>query len=250
MLTIVGWNVNSLRARLPLVQQYLAQFEPDVLCLQETRLADAAFPHDAFAALGYTVAATGSGGRAGVAIASRLPFDETIVGLAGYPDRRIACRIDGTWIDTVYVPTRTAIGKGEFLDGLRDDYAARFDETTELALVGDFNLCFDERDYASPTMISAPDVHPRRPEDLAFRRLIDWGLVDCLRRHTAERGRFTWFPMTTWALRRNWGMRLDYVFATAPLAERLVDVTHDREPRDWPRPSDHLPVRARFEPLG
>ncbi|HWB80031.1 MAG TPA: exodeoxyribonuclease III [Nannocystaceae bacterium] len=247
MLTVVAWNVNSLRARLPLVRQYLAAYEPDVLCLQETRIADAAFPHDVLADEGYVVATTCSGSRAGVAIASRIPIDETVVGLPGFAaDRRIACRIAGVWIDTVYVPTRTAIGKVEFLDALHDDQVARFADAP-LVLCGDFNICFDARDYASPSLISAPDVHPNRPEDLAFRRLVGDRLIDCLRVRTDETGHFTWFPMTPWALRRNYGMRLDYVFATPPLAQRLVELAHDRDVRQWPRPSDHVPMRARFE---
>jgi exodeoxyribonuclease-3 len=244
--TVVAWNVNSLRARLPSVRQYLAAYEPDVLCLQETRIADAAFPRDVFADEGYVVATSCSGSRAGVAIASRLPIEETVVGVPGFSDdRRIACRIGDTWIDTVYVPTRTAIGKVEFLDALRDDHAARFADAA-FVLCGDFNICFDARDYASPSLISAPDVHPGRPEDLALRRLVD-GLVDCLRARTDEPGHFTWFTMTPWALRRNYGMRLDYVFATPSLAAHLVELAHDREVRQWPRPSDHLPVRARFD---
>ena len=145
------------------------------------------------------------------------------------------------------MPTRTAIGKAEFLDALRADYAARIEPDTVLVLAGDFNICFDRRDYASPSMITAPDVHPGRPEDLAFRRLVGVGLVDCLRARTDDAGHFTWFPPKPWALRRNWGMRLDYVFATPSLTTHLVDLVHDREPMMWPRPSDHLPVRARFD---
>jgi exodeoxyribonuclease-3 len=248
VITVVGWNVNSLRARLPSVLQYLDMVEPDVICLQETRVSDAAFPRGPFEERGYVLATSCSGSRAGVAIASRIAIDDVVIGLPGFAkDRRIACRIGETWVDTVYVPTRTAIGKAEFLDALCDDYAARIAPDTSLVLAGDFNICFDARDYASPSMISAPDVHPGRPEDLAFRRVVARGLVDCLRARHDDGGRFTWFPLTPWALRRNYGMRLDYVFATPKLADHLVDVTHDREPTTWPRPSDHLPVRARFD---
>ncbi|HET6582952.1 MAG TPA: exodeoxyribonuclease III [Nannocystaceae bacterium] len=252
MLTVVGWNVNSLRARLPLVLRYLDEREPDVLCLQETRLADAAFPRAAFAERGYEVATAGDSSYAGVAIASRRPIDERIAGIDGFveakaPGRRLACRIGSTWIDTVYVPTRKAIGKVPFLDALHADHLRRFAADTPLVLLGDFNICFDERDYASPSLISDPDVHPRRPEDLAFRRLVDGRLVDCFRSVCAPSGHFTWFPHAPWAFARNYGMRLDYAFASASLADRIVDVTHDREPHQWPRPSDHLPVRVRFD---
>src|SRR5205085_11881050 len=122
-----------------------------------------------------------------------------------------------------------------------------FQHGTPRILLVDFNICFDERDYASPSLITSPDVHPHRPEDLAFRELLSDELVDVFRLRTLERGHFTWFPMTSWALRRNYGMRLDYLFASSSMAARLIDVTHDREVREWPRPSDHLPVRATFE---
>jgi exodeoxyribonuclease III len=252
VLSVATWNVNSLRARLPVVLRYLEAHRPHVLCLQETRIGATGFPADAFAQLGYHVQATGAGGYAGVAIASRLPIDEVVVGIDAFvearaPGRRLLCRIGELWIDTVYVPTRTAIGKCEFLDALRDDHGARFTAATPRVLLGDFNICWDARDYASPTLITAPDVHPHRPEDLAFRGVVDGGLVDCFRAVCDEPGHFTWFPMAPWALRRNYGMRLDYVFASAQLAARVREVVHDREPRSWPRPSDHLPVRACFE---
>ena len=250
-LSLLSWNVNSLRVRLPLVLRVLDEHEPDIVCLQETRIADAAFPRAAFEERGYVVASACSSGYAGVAIASREPIEDTIVGIAGFveakaPGRRLACRIGGRWIDTVYVPTRTAIGKVAFLDALRDDYATRLRDAS-LVLAGDFNICLDARDYASPSMISSPDVHPGRPEDLAFRGVLAHGLHDCFRERHDEGGHFSWFPLTPWAMKRNYGMRLDYVFASRDLASSVVDVVHDREPRSWPRPSDHLPLRAEFD---
>jgi exodeoxyribonuclease-3 len=251
VLTIAAWNVNSLRARLPLVLRYLDEHEVDVLCLQETRVGAAGFPRAGFAERGYDVALAGDGGYAGVAIASRRPMGEPIVGVAGQveagdPGRRLAVRIDDLWIDTVYVPTRRAIGKVELLDALRADHAARFPPGTALVLAGDFNICFDERDLASPSLISEPQLHTRRPEDLAWRRLLDRGLIDVFRARHADGGHYTWFPAPRWAFARNYGMRLDYLFATAPVLATLVDVAHDRATRTWERPSDHLPVRARF----
>jgi exodeoxyribonuclease-3 len=251
-LSVVSWNVNSLRARLPLVLRFLDAERPDVLCLQETRVGASTFPRADFEGRGYQVEAVGAGSYAGVAIASRLPIEEVVVGLPGFeevksPGRRIACRVGDIWVDDVYVPTRTKIGKVGFLDALRADRDARFGSRGGLVLAGDFNICFDERDYASPALISQPQLHPARPEDLAFRRLVDGRLVDCFRRAQPAGGHFTWFPHTSWALPRNYGMRLDYVFASADLAARAVSVEHLGEPRSWVRPSDHLPVRAVFD---
>jgi exodeoxyribonuclease III len=252
VLTLASWNVNSLRARLDHVLRHVEAAAPDVLCLQETRVAEAAFPRARLEERGYAVAAAGGGGYAGVAIASRHPITDTVVGVPGFdeagaPGRRLLVRTAGLWVDTVYVPTRTAIGKAAFLDALRLDYAGRLDAGTRLVLAGDFNICFDERDYASPSMITDVGLHTRRPEDLAWRRLLELGLVDLFRRRNAESGQYTWFPNARWALTRNYGMRLDYLFATAPIADAMVDCWHDREPRRWERPSDHLPVYARFD---
>jgi exodeoxyribonuclease-3 len=250
--TVVSWNVNSLRARLPHVLRYLESRRPDVICLQETRLDDADFPREAFEELGFHVATHGRGRYAGVAIASREPIDGCWRDVEGFRDereagRRIVCRVGALWLDTVYVPTRNKIGKVAFLDALRSDHVARIGPGAEVILAGDFNICFDERDLASPTMITNAEIHPARPEDKAFRRLVaDAGLVDCFRTQRAEPGHYSWFPLTPWALKRNYGMRLDYVFATASLAARVRDVSHDREPRTWERPSDHLPVRIAF----
>ena len=243
--TVATWNVNSLKVRLPLVVRYLDEVSPDVLCLQETRVGADGFPHAAFADRGYHVAFTSTGGYAGVAIASRAKIDDIVTGLAGFvetkaPGRRIACRIEGRWIDTVYVPTRMAIGKAEFLDALRADQDARFG-ASDVVLAGDFNICFDERDYASPKMISDPDVHPHRLEDLAFRRLLDDRLIDVFRSTEGGPGHYSWFPNATWAPKRKHGMRLDYVFASSHLASD-ARARHDVMTMSWPRPSDHVPV--------
>jgi exodeoxyribonuclease-3 len=251
VLTIAAWNVNSLRARLPLVLRYLDEHDIDVLCLQETRVGAAAFPRAPFAERGYDVALAGDGSYAGVAIASRRPMSEPVVGIpghteAGAPGRRLAVRVDDLWIDTVYVPTRRAIGKVEFLDALRADHAARFAPGAPVVLAGDFNICFDERDLASPSLITDPELHTRRPEDLAWRRLLELGLADAFRAQHPDGGHYTWFPAARWAFARNHGMRLDYLFATPPVLATLLAVEHDRATRTWERPSDHLPVRARF----
>jgi exodeoxyribonuclease-3 len=245
--TLATWNVNSLRVRLPLVARYLDEVRPDVLCLQETRVGAAGFPHAAFEERGYNVAFTSTGGYAGVAIASRKKIDEVATGLPGFvetkaPGRRLACRIGKRWIDTVYVPTRTKIGKSEFLDALRADQDERFGAGAEVVLAGDFNICFDERDYASPKMISDPDVHPQRPEDLALRRLLDGRFVDVFRQVEDGSSHYSWFPNATWALKRKYGMRLDYVFASSHLASRANAARHDLITMSWPRPSDHVPV--------
>lgn len=235
MLTVASWNVNSLRARLPLVLRYLDAQQVDALGLQETRIPDAAFPRQVFEERGYHVATASAGTYAGVAWITRLPLADIVIGIPGFdepgaPGRRLGGRLGSLWIDTVYVPTRTAIGKAGFLDALGADYRARITAATPLVLAGDFNICFDRRDFASPSMITDVEHHTRRPEDMAWRRLLEVGLVDCFRQRCADGGHYSWFPNAAWAVERNYGMRLDYVFATAAIAAAAIAVTHDREP--------------------
>lgn len=250
-LSIVSWNVNSLRARLPLVLRYLDERAPDVLCLQETRLPAEKVECAELRERGYHVAAGGTRGYAGVATLSKQPFGEVVHGIgedAEPADRRLLCQVGEHWIDNVYVPTRRAIGKSEFLDLLRADYAERFDVSNDaIVLCGDFNICFDERDLATLRMISEPERFGQRPEDLAFRRMLGFGLQDCLRKHHPKAKRFSWYPMAPWALKRSYGMRLDYIFATPHAYERCTGADHDPAPRSWERPSDHLPVVALFD---
>lgn len=247
-LTVVSWNINSLRVRLPLVLRYLDERMPDVLCLQETRLAAEKVDCAEFRARGYHVAAGGTRGYAGVAMLSKLPIAGVVRGIGGeHADRRLLGQVGDCWIDNVYVPTRRAIGKSEFLDRLRADYSERFEaQVDRLILCGDFNVCFDERDLATLRMISEPERFGQRPEDQAFRRVLSFGLRDCLRKHHPQDKRFSWFPLTPWALKRNYGMRLDYIFATARAFGECSGADHDPAPRRWPRPSDHVPVVARF----
>jgi exodeoxyribonuclease-3 len=189
-------------------------------------------------------------GRAGVATFSKHPIEDAVKDIPsspGHAGRRLLVRIGDMWIDNVYVPTRVAIGKAEFLDRLREDYQTRFSaDRDSVALCGDLNICLDRRDFASPSMIAEAALFGERGEDVAFRELLGFGLQDCFRRHHPSEASFTWFPMQPWAIRRNYGMRLDYVFATSQIYERCSSATHDLEPRSWHRPSDHVPVVVRF----
>ncbi|MET0389523.1 MAG: exodeoxyribonuclease III [Polyangiales bacterium] len=250
MLRVASWNVNSLKVRLPLVLRFLDDYTPDVVCLQETKLPAAQVARGEFADRGYQLHAGGTRGYAGVATLSKRPITQAIHGLTDakeHTDRRLLCLIDGVWIDNLYVPTRRAIGKAEFLDALRLDYAARFDTERDALLVcGDFNICFDERDLATLKLIAEPERFGQRPEDLAWRRLLALGLHDCLRKHQPDTKLFSWFPLTPWALKRNYGMRLDYIFASPGPYARCDKVEHGLATRSWERPSDHLPVIADF----
>ncbi len=251
-ITVVSWNVNGLRARLPHVLTFLARHEPDVVCLQETKMNEAAVPLLAFAQLGYRGVADGKGGRAGVAILTRLPFGEVTRGSADREakdltdGRRLRARVAGVWIESLYVPTRKAAGKLGFLQHLERSYALPQHRRDSVLLCGDFNLCRDERDFASPSLITDAHLFPRREEDQALQRLLALGFTDCFRKHQDASGHYTWFDYRPWTLSRNYGMRLDYVFATPRLYAACVEVRHEMDVRRWEKPSDHVPVVARF----
>ncbi|HEU5073021.1 MAG TPA: exodeoxyribonuclease III [Polyangiaceae bacterium] len=245
-LTLVTWNVNGLRARIAQVLKLLERWQPDVLCLQETRLPEPKLPLLELRALGYQCFAESHGGRAGVATVCRLSRASELESRARTSleaGRRLRVSCDGVSIDNVYVPTRKAIGKLEFLDQLREDYTLA--PPARSVLCGDFNLCSDERDYASSSLISEAELFPNRVEDHAYRALRATGLYDCFRRHYQESGHYTWFDYRPWTLAKNYGLRLDYVLATESVtcsrAELLGEV------RRWPKPSDHVPLWVELE---
>ena len=199
-----------------------------------------------FRALGYACVANSSGGRAGVATLCRTNQPVFVVSRAVEElerGRRIVIEFGGLTIDNVYVPTRKAIGKVEFLSLLRRDYEPR--GARPRVLCGDFNLCTDDRDFASAAMIAEPERFGTRDEDLAFRALRDVGLSDCFRQHCDEPGHYTWFDYRPWTLKRNYGMRLDYVFVSDSV--RCLSAQHLLSPRTWAKPSDHLAVFVELE---
>lgn len=246
-LTLVTWNVNGLRARADHVVKLIERWQPDVLCLQETRLPEAKLPLLEFRTLGYECFAESHGGRAGVATVCRRSRScelESRARTTLEAGRRLRVSCDNFSIDNVYVPTRRAIGKLELLDGLREDYALE-PATRSRVLCGDFNLCSDERDYASSSLISDAERFPNRPEDRAFQALRATGFYDCFRHHCQESGHYTWFDYRPWTVTKNYGLRLDYVFASESvtcLRAELLD-----EPRRWPKPSDHVPLWVELE---
>ena len=245
-LSLITWNVNGLRARIGHVLKLLERWQPDVLCLQETRLPEGKLPLLEIRALGYQCFAESHGGRAGVATLCRLSRScelESRARTSLEAGRRLRVSCDNFSIDNVYVPTRKAIGKLEFLEHLRRDYTLRLPERS--VLCGDFNLCTDERDYASSSLISDAEHFPNRAEDHAYQALRATGFYDCFRRHCQEGGHYTWFDYRPWTVTKNYGLRLDYVLTTESvtcLGAKLLD-----EPRRWPKPSDHVPLWVELE---
>ncbi len=254
---IATYNANSIRSRIPLVQDWLARNRPDVLCIQETKVQDQDFPREAFAEIGYNVVFRGQSAHAGVAIASREEPEEVSFGLDSEPHdeaRLIRATIHGIPIVNTYVPQGRSVDsemfayKLEWLSRLRDYFARNFSPDHPLIWCGDLNVAPEEIDVHNPKRLkNHVDFHP--DARVALERIREWGFIDIFRRHHPdEPGQYTfWDYRVRGALERNLGWRVDHIWATKPLAERSTAAWIDREARKAERPSDHTFLVAEFE---
>jgi exodeoxyribonuclease III len=258
---LATWNVNSLRARLERVLAWTERHQPDILCMQETKLADDAVPLIDFAALGYEVAHHGSGTWNGVAIASRIGIDQFAGGLPEGEDwtdeggRFLVAECGGIRVASVYVPNGRVVGsefyeaKLEWLDHLDAWLRGVNDPSMPLALCGDFNVAPTDNDVWDPAAAHGA-THVSPPERERVARLVEWGLTDILHQFHPEPGYFTWWDYRAGHFHKNFGMRIDHVLASAPLAARATSAQRDRDarkPSTYPGiPSDHAPVVVDF----
>jgi exodeoxyribonuclease-3 len=255
---IATWNVNSLKARLPRVEEWLGYARPDVICLQETKLADSKFPALAFQSLGYEAAHHGEGRWNGVAILSRVGIDDVV---AGFRDQRedevtearlLWATCGGVRVGSVYVPNGRVVGsefydaKLEWLDRLRRHLDSSCDPRSRLVLCGDFNVAPDDRDVWDPSKVNG-GTHVSDPERKAVGALQDWGLVDAFRLRYDDAGLFSWWDYRAGDFHEGRGMRIDLVLATQSLADRTAFALIDRFARKGKMPSDHAPVLVDFE---
>lgn len=250
---IATWNVNSLKARMPRVEEWLAYAQPDVLCLQETKMADAAFPAMAFQQLGYESAHHGNGRWNGVAILSRVGLDDPVAGFSGEHEsdivesRVLSATCGGVRVTSIYVPNGRAVGtehyeaKLAWLDALHEHLEATCDPSGNVAICGDFNIAPDDRDVWDPRRVHGA-THVSDPERKALRRLLDWGLVDSFRTLYEQDRLFSWWDYRAGDFHQHRGMRIDLVLLSHPLAERVRWALIDRFARKGKLPSDHAPV--------
>ncbi|HLN16493.1 MAG TPA: exodeoxyribonuclease III [Acidimicrobiales bacterium] len=252
---IVTWNVNSLPARLPYVLEWAEANGPDVLCLQETKLADDAFPEEALAELGYQVAHYGDGRWNGVAVASRVGLVDPVPGFGSALDeqgcRIVAATCDGVRVHSVYVPNGRSLDSDQYplkltwLAGLRSYLAERAKPSEDLVVCGDFNVAPDDRDVWDPAAFQH-STHTSPQERQALEAIVDWGLVDVFRRHHDEGGIFSWWDYRAGDFHQGRGMRIDLALLTKGLADRSTAVAVDRNARKKSaagnKPSDHAPV--------
>jgi exodeoxyribonuclease III len=249
---IATWNVNSLKVRLEHLLEWLAREAPNVVCLQETKTEDAAFPAAAIEAAGYRVAFSGQKTYNGVAIVSRLPMTDVVAGIPGYADeqkRVLSATIEGVRIVCAYIPNGQSVDsdkyryKLEWLAALTAWLQAEIARHPRLALLGDYNIAPEDIDVHDPAAW-AGQVLCSVPERDAFRGLIALGLSDSFRRFPQPERSFTWWDYRMNAFRRKMGLRIDHILLTTPLAETCTACRVDASMRGLERPSDHAPVIA------
>ncbi len=267
---IATWNVNSLKARLDRVEEWLTIAAPDVLLMQETKLFDETAPVMPFAMAGYELAHHGQGRWNGVAIASRIGIADVVTNFgdgpvagpaAGIPDdaeapaddglgpeaRMISARCGGIRVVSIYAPNGRALdtpfyaGKLAWFDRLSQWLAETQDPADDLLIGGDFNVAPDDLDVYDPlAYVGATHVSPAERDALA--RLREWGLLDLVRPFHPEAGFYTWWDYRAGNFHKNLGMRIDHLYATRSVAARVTGAERDRDARKGKLPSDHAPL--------
>jgi len=252
---VASFNVNSLRARLTLVLQWLAEHQPDTLCVQETKVQDIDFPTNAFDETEYKYTFKGQKSYNGVAIFSRSKITNVEFGFDDEPrdqPRLIKTEINGIVIVNTYIPQGYLPGSEKFeyklnwFNRLLTFFEKNFTPTDPVLWVGDFNVAPEPIDVYDPEGLSGhvcyhPDVHK------ALNDVMQWGFVDVFRMHCREAGQYTfWDYRMRNSFKRNLGWRLDHIMATETLAKKCTACYVDKEPRATERPSDHTPIVAEF----
>jgi len=261
---IATWNVNSLKARLEKVTWWLDRAKPDVLLMQETKLTDADAPADVFKNVGYELVHHGEGRWNGVAIASRVGVGDVVANFGEplrppkTPDvgddeplaeaRMVSAVCGGVRVMSLYAPNGRVVGSPFYLaklawfERLARWLADAADAKQPLVLGGDFNVAPTDDDVWDPAACHG-GTHVSDAERAAFSRLCEWGLLDAYHRHHPQPGRYTWWDYRAGNFHKNFGLRIDHLLVTAPVAERVVWAEIDREARKGkPVPSDHAPL--------
>jgi exodeoxyribonuclease-3 len=265
---IATWNVNSVGARLPRLNEWLELAEPDVLCLQETKCTNEAFPGDRAEELGYEIAAHGDGRWNGVAILSRIGLDDVTRNFDGQPaydpppdeddpaligappqveTRAVGATCGPLRIWSLYVPNGRTLDsphypyKLEWLAKLRDALAAEVNADSPFVVTGDYNIIPTDDDVWDPSQFIG-STHVTEPERKALAELRDLGLGDVVPRAMKYDTPYTYWDYRAGMFHKNQGMRIDLVYATPPVATAVKDAYVDRDARKGKGPSDHAPV--------
>lgn len=263
---LATWNVNSVKARLPRLLDWLAQAEPDVLCLQETKVGADGFPEAEVAELGYATAAHGEGRWNGVAVLSRVGLDDVVRGFADVPGwageptgeeglfeaprieaRAVSATCGGVRVWSVYVPNGRTPESAHYqykllwLDRLRAAVAADLGRDPRLVICGDFNVAPTDADVFDPAAFVG-STHVTAPERAALNELLAVGLRDVVPTPMKGPNPFTYWDYRAGMFHQDKGMRIDLFYASDPVAGAVRKAHIDREARKGKGPSDHAPV--------
>ena len=248
---IATWNVNSLKARLPRVQQWILENKPDVLCIQETKMKDAVFPSRVFHEMGYESAHFGQGQWNGVAILSKVGLDNVINNFAvGEPDgeaRIISAECGGITVVCVYVPNGRELEhdhyqyKLRWMKQLKQHVAKIAKPAADVIVTGDFNIAPEDIDVWDPEALVG-STHVSAPEREVLSDLRAWGLTDIYRDQHPEPKLFSWWDYRDGGFHKNHGMRIDLLLVSESVAKRTKMTVVDRNARKGEKPSDHAPV--------
>ena len=253
---IATWNVNSLTVRLPQVLAWLETNPVDALCLQELKLTDDKFPHDALKDAGYEAAAFGQKTYNGVAIVSRHPLRDVVRNIPAFEDEQ--ARVIAATVDTPAGALRLINGyfvngqepgsekfayKMRWLQALQDMVRAEMAAHPRLVLVGDFNVAPEDRDSYDPEGLRET-IHHTTEERTHFQALLALGLTDAFRLFEQPEKCYSWWDYRMLGFQKNRGLRIDHILVSDALRESVTACVVDRAPRKNPQPSDHAPVVA------
>ena len=256
---IATWNVNSLRVRLEQVVAWLEAHQPDVLCLQETKVTDELFPHEPLNAMGYSAVISGQKTYNGVALISRQPLEDVRIGFDGVLEedqeaavlseqkRVISARLGPLRILNLYVPNGASVDsksyayKLSWLGCLGRYVGSQLEQGEPLCMVGDFNIAPEDRDLHDPHHFKG-HIMASEQEREALQVVLGQDLKDVFRRFHPESGHWSWWDYRSGCWPRDQGWRLDHIYLTRDLHAMAKDCWIDRQQRGLPRPSDHAPV--------
>ena len=252
---VATWNVNSLKARLPRVQAWLEEAQPDVLCMQETKMKQEVFPTEVFTEMGYESAHFGQGQWNGVAILSKVGLADVVQNFAvGEPDtdaRIISATCGGAKVVCVYVPNGRELDhehyqyKLRWMKQLRQHVDTIATPSDDVIVTGDFNIAPLDIDVWDPAALEG-STHVSEPERNVLAELRTWGLVDIFREQHPEPKLYSWWDYRDGSFHKGHGMLIDYLLVSKSVAQRTTETTIDRNARKGEKPSDHAPVLLRF----
>jgi exodeoxyribonuclease-3 len=252
---IATWNVNSVKQRIENLTAWLAERAPDIVCLQETKTVDEAFPRQEIEALGYNVAVHGQKAFNGVAILSKFKLDEVTPRLPGDPaddharfiEATVSTKSGSLRVASIYLPNGNPAGtdkytyKIKWMKRLAQYTHERLQLEEPLIMAGDYNVIPTAADVHNPAAwITDALFLPETREK--FRSLINLGLTDAMRAVSDDAGLYTFWDYQAGAWQKNWGIRIDHLLLSPQAADRLTTAGIDKHVRSWERPSDHVPV--------